>query len=433
MEQIRDLMTYLDASPSAAHAGEETARRLTAAGYTRLYEGDAWHLTPGGKYFVQRDFSAIIAFRYRTEARSFMITASHSDSPTFRLSPAPWEVAAAGKYTRLSVEKYGGMLSATWMDRPLSLAGVIAVRTPEGIRMQTVCVDRDLLIIPSVAIHMNRSANENASYNPAVDMQPLFAGEVTEGALLPILAEAAGVNPADVAGAELGLYNRQRATVLGAKGEFIAAARLDDLGCAYAALQAFLTAGDGAAMPVYVLFDHEEIGSATPDGAASTYLADTLSRIAGCLGVGEEGLSRMLSDSFLVSADNAHAQHPNHPEYADPVHAPRVGGGVVVKYNANRRYISDAASIAVFEEICRRAEVPVQHYCNRADIPGGSTLGCISNGQVSVSAVDIGLAQLAMHSAYETAGVADVDAAVRALRRFYESALSRHGEEIRLL
>lgn len=424
MFSLKDFFNFLKASPSAAHAGEEVAKRLSGEGYKQLEENAIWHLDPGGKYYVMRGFSAVIAFRVPEDPVGAMLVASHSDSPTFHINPDP-ENKVVGAYTRLSVEKYGGMLCASWMDRPLSVAGTITVRTEKGIESRTVKVDRDLLVIPSVAIHMNRNANDGATYNPAVDMQPLFGdGRHDKGALLAIVAEAAGVTPEQIVGYDLGLYNRQEGVVLGGANELICAPRLDDLGCVYTSLVAFLTADESKMVPVFALFDNEEVGSASRNGADSTFLTDVLARILDGIDICDEGARAFLANSFLVSADNAHARHPNHPELADPLHAPIIGGGVVIKYNANRRYVTDSTSSAVFEEICRRAGVATQSYCNRADMPGGSTLGSISETHLSVHAVDIGLPQLAMHAATETAGATDMDEMVKALRAFYSTNLN---------
>ncbi len=422
MELAKDLLSYVDAAPSAAHAGCETAKRLLERGYILLEEKDPWHLVPGGKYMVRRGLSGVIAFRLPKGAAGFMMVASHSDSPTFHVNP---QGENKGKYTRLSVEKYGGMICHTWMDKPLSVAGEAVVKEENGVKRVPVAIDRDLVIIPSVAIHMDRKANEGATYNPAVDMQPLFGGaDVENGTLLAMVADTLGVSPQSVLSMDVGLYNRQKGCILGAKGDLIAAPRLDDLACAYTSLVAFMDAKETDRVPVYVLFDNEEVGSGTYQGAASDFLSSTLERIGASLAIPKEEMNRLYANSMMVSADNAHAVHPNHPEYADPLHAPVLNGGVVIKHNANKRYTTDSMTAALFGEICKRAGVPTQTYVNRADIPGGSTLGAISLGQVSVPSVDVGIGQLAMHSAYETAGAKDVGYMVRALRAFYESSLA---------
>ncbi len=427
MSDITSLLTFLEASPTAPQAADEACRRLDTAGYTPLREDAPWSITRGGKYYVRRASTAVIAFRVPNETPTgVMVVAAHGDSPTFAV--APQGTQKIGDYLRLTVEKYGGMLCASWMDRPLSIAGVIGVRDGDGIRMQSVVVDRDLAVIPSVAIHMNRNANDGAVYNPAVDMQPIFGSAESQVTVDDLLAEAAGVSPMDILSRQVWLYLREKPTVYGAEREFIGAARLDDLMCVSASLDAFIASEPSAAMPVFALFDNEEVGSATTAGADSDLLASTLDRIASALSMSGEETRMMLARSMMVSADNAHAKHPNHPEYADANHAPKMNGGVVIKYNANRRYATDALTAALFTEICRRADVPVQSYTNRPDVVGGSTLGAVSTTQLSIPCVDIGLAQLAMHSAYETAGVHDYAYMVRALTAFYSAAITRKSD-----
>ncbi len=430
--ELTSLFSYIEASPAAPQAAEETCRRLMTAGYIPLKEEESWSLAPGGNYFVRRGMSAVIAFRVPTVTPTgLMICASHSDSPSFALTPSG--SVKVGDYIKLTVEKYGGMLSATWFDRPLSLAGVIGVRQADGVKLLPVTVDRDLVVIPSVAIHMNRQANEGATYNPAVDMQPLFASSESQVTVDELLAEAAGVAPENIISRQVYLYLREKPCLYGAEREFIGSARLDDLECACASLEALIHAEPTAAMPVFALFDNEEVGSATTTGADSDFLRITLDRIVACLGMSQEDMAKMLACSLTASADNAHAKHPNHPEYADANNAPRMNGGVVIKYNANRRYATDALSGALFAEICNRAGVPTQTYTNRPDLPGGSTLGSIGVTQLSVPCVDIGLAQLAMHSAFETAGAKDYAHMVNALTAFYSTAIRRDANGAYLL
>ncbi len=425
MDALKSLFSFIEASPTAPQAAEEACRRLDAAGYTALREDCVWDLTADGKYYVRRGATAVIAFRIPREIPTgVMIVASHGDSPSFAITPSG--TTTVGDYMRLTVEKYGGMLMATWLDRPLSVAGVIGVRCEGGIELRSVVVDRDLAVIPSVAIHMKRSANENASYNPAVDMQPLFGTAGSQVTVDTLLAEAAGVKPQDIVSRQVWLYLRSKPVVYGAEGEFIGSARLDDLECVAASLDAFIASSKTTAMPMFALFDNEEVGSATTAGADSDFLTSVIERISTTLSMDAEDRGMMLARSLMVSADNAHAKHPNHPEYADAGNAPKMNGGVVVKYNANRRYATDVLSEGLFTEICRRAEVPTQTYTNRPDLPGGSTLGCISVTHLSVPCVDIGLAQLAMHSAFETAGVRDYAYMVSALTAFYETVVSRN-------
>ena len=393
------LMRFLDASHSVYHAAAYLADTLEKAGYCKLSEGEKWQLTAGGKYYLTRGGTAVLAFRIpETTPKGFLISASHSDRPTFKVKENPELV---GAYTRLSTEKYGGMLIAPWLDRPLSVAGRVMVETPDGAESRLVDIDKDLLMIPNVAIHMNRNANDGYKWNPAVDTLPLVGGKDAKGKLDKLLTKAAG---GKILGSDLYLYIRQKATVWGVDQSYISAMALDDLQCAWGCTQGFLKAENCSNIPMLCVFDSEEVGSSSVQGAASRLLEATIGRICAALQLDEQVL---LSNSFMVSADNAHALHPNHPELADGNNAPVVNGGLVLKFNANLRYTTDGLSAAVFRKICQKAGVPVQTYCNRADIPGGSTLGNISLSQVSVPSVDIGLPQLAMHSCYETAGVQD--------------------------
>ena len=415
----RELLSFISASPTAYHAVEQLKLRLDKAGYTELREEEDWSLRCPGRYFVCRNGSSLTAFRLPGEAfPGFLIMAAHSDSPSFRIKENA-EVKTAGAYTQLNVEKYGGMLCAPWTDRPLSVAGRVVVREEGRLVTKLVNIDRDLLMIPNVAIHMDREANEGKSYQAHVDMLPLLGGVELSKGLDALVAEAVGVAPEDLVSRELSLYPRTPGTVWGAEEEYVSSPRLDDLQCVYGCLEGFLQAREGVNAPVLCVFDNEEVGSGTRQGADSSFLEDVLYRVCEALGRTPAQYRAALAQSFLVSADNAHAVHPNHPEYADRNDRPQCNGGVVIKYNANQRYTTDAVSAAVFGEICRRAGVPVQRFTNRADKPGGSTLGHISTSHVSVSSVDIGLAQLAMHSAYETAGVKDTEYLIRAAAAFY--------------
>ena len=422
--RIRALCDFLDASHSVYHAAAYLENLLRQHGYTRIPEGESWQLAPGGKYYLTRGGSAVIAFRIPEGApKGFMMSASHLDRPTFKLKENG-EVSAA--YTRLLVERYGGMLMAPWLDRPLSLAGRVLVETEEGVESKLLDIDRDLLMIPNVAIHMNRAANDGYKWNPAVDLLPLLGGKDAGGKLDELLREQAG---GKILGHDLYLYVRQKAAVWGIEEEFLSSAALDDLECAWGCTQGFLNAAPGEAIPVLCAFDSEEVGSSSLQGAASNLLEGALERICAARNL---SYHQMLAGSFMVSADNAHALHPNHPELADSANAPVLNGGVVLKFNANQRYTTDGLSAAVFRKVCAKAGVPVQTYCNRADIPGGSTLGNISLGHVSVPSVDIGLPQLAMHSCYETAGVKDAVFLEDAMTAYYSSSLEQDGNICKL-
>ena len=414
-KKISAFAEFLDASVSVFHAVANLEEILKNAGYSRLLENEKWEIQPGGKYYLTRGGSAIAAFRVpETDPKGFMISASHSDRPTFKVKE---NAELAGAYTRLAVERYGGMLIAPWLDRPLSIAGRCVVETEKGVESRLVNIDRDLLLIPNVAIHMNRQANEGYKWNPAVDTLPLLGGKDAKGKLAQLLEKEAG---GKVLGHDLFLYIRQKAAVWGMDNEYISSAALDDLACAWCCTQGFLNAKESGSIPVLCVFDNEEVGSSSLQGAASNFLETAITRLCDALKLDAR---RMLSNSYLVSADNGHALHPNHPELADANNAPIMGQGVVLKFNANQRYCTDGSSAAIFRKICGKADVPTQTYCNRADIPGGSTLGNISLSQVAVLSIDIGLPQLAMHSCYETAAVADVAALENAMAAFYGSTL----------
>ena len=414
--RIKGLMDYLDASHSVFHAVEGLRKILEEAGYIRLQESSKWELVPGGKYYMTRGGASIMAFRIPEAApKGFLMSASHADRPTFKVKE---NGELCGKYTRLAVERYGGMLMAPWLDRPLSIAGRVLVETSTGMETKLIDIDRDLLLIPNVAIHMNRKANDGYTFNPAVDLLPLMGGADAKGKLNALLEDAAG---GKILGHDLFLYVRQKAAVWGLEEEFLSSAALDDLECAYCCTEGFLNAADTGAVPVLCVFDSEEVGSSSVQGAASDLLENLLGRI--CKACNWD-LTEMLANSFMVSADNAHAVHPNHPEFADATNAPVMNGGVVLKFNANQRYCTDGVSGAIFRKTCEKVNVPVQSYYNRADLPGGSTLGNISLCHVSVPTADIGLPQLAMHSCYESAGVKDASYLMDAMASYYSQAIS---------
>ena len=412
---MNQLKEFLDVSHSVYHAAAALEKMLADAGYEKLSEGKKWALAPGGKYYLTRGGSAVVAFRIPAgKPTGFLMSASHGDRPTFKVKE---NGELTGKYTRLATEPYGGMILSTWLDRPLSVAGRVLVDTETGVESRLLDIDRDLLVIPNVAIHMNRKCNDGMAFNVAVDTLPLLGSEQAAGRLDTILEVAAG---GKILGHDLYSYLRQNASVWGVEAEYISAAGLDDLQCAFCCTKGFLEAEESSAIPVLCVFDSEEVGSNSQQGAAACLLPSVLERICQSLNV---DLEQLLSQSFMVSADNAHAVHPNHPEYADGTNAPVMNGGVVIKFNAAQRYATNGAAAAVFRKICDGAGVPVQTYYNRADLPGGSTLGAISLTQISVPTVDIGLAQLAMHSAWETAGAKDGTYLAEAMKAYYGSTL----------
>lgn len=418
MNTAEKLLTFIKDSPTAFQAVETMKNRFLENGFRELKEEEHWSVEKGGKYFVTRNHSAIIAFTIPEEnTDTFHIIASHSDSPSLKIKENP-EMAENG-YVKLNVELYGGALLAPWFDRPLSVAGRLIVKEAGRICEKLVTVDRDMLIIPNLAIHMNREANSGYQYNVQKDMLPLYGLESAKGSFFKTVAEAAGVKEEDILGHDLFLYNRMPGTVWGSEDEFVSAPRLDDLQCAFSSMEGILAGENKNSICVHCVMDNEEVGSGTRQGAASTFLRDTLLRITLGLGKGYEDYLIALAKSFMISADNAHAVHPNYPEKADPVNRPHINEGIAIKYNANQKYCTDGISAAIFKTFCQEAGVGCQTYVNRSDVPGGSTLGNISNTQVALNTVDIGLPQLAMHSPYETAGVKDTCDFVKLAEVFY--------------
>lgn len=419
-KRVEQLFDFISKSVSSFHTVANIKEEMKAGGFTELDEKEEWKLEAGGKYVVSRNGSSVLAFTLpKEDIKGFRIVAAHSDSPTFKIKETP-EMAVEEQYLKLNCETYGGMILSTWLDRPLSVAGRVVIKEKDTFISKLVNVDRDLLIIPNVAIHMNRDMNKGVEYNPQTDMLPLYAGMDKKGSFQEIIAAAAGVNKEDILGSDLYLYVREKGSVFGAGGEFIGAPRLDDLECAFAASRAVIEAGIPEQYAnMAVVFDNEEVGSGTKQGADSTFLEDILVRIKEAFGETESQFLCQLAKSFLISADNAHGVHPNHPEKADPTNRPFLNGGIVIKFHGGQKYTTDAFSASVMRDLCKKAKVPCQTYFNRSDIPGGSTLGNISTAHVSVNSVDIGLAQLAMHSAYETAGAKDVEYLLHALTVFY--------------
>lgn len=452
----RGLLKFIQDSPSMYHVIDNMKKRLEEAGFSQLRESDGWELAPGGAYYTTRNDSSLIAFRLPTACdmnagrpfKGYHIVAAHSDSPTFKIKTQP-ETVAESSYVRLNVENYGGMILSSWLDRPLSVAGRVAVRRADGgVDMRLVNLDRDLLVIPNLAVHMNRDINKGYAYNPQTDMLPLMgllpqespeaegprdaeqetmsqlshgllpqespeftdsqdaeeksAQQSPQGMLLREVARELGISSEDILDGDLYLYVREKGRVLGCNGELLLSPKLDDLQCVYAGLEGFVSAMPGQYANVLAVFDNEEVGSGTRQGADSTFLEDVLLRVQDSLGYGPSVYRQLVADSFLISADNAHAVHPAHPEKADPTNRPVLGGGIVIKYHGGQKYTSDAMTAARMRLWCERAGVPCQTFANRSDMTGGSTLGNISTSHVSLASVDIGLPQLAMHSAVET-------------------------------
>ena len=423
-----DLVEFLQESVTPFHAAATAESWLRAAGFTRLEEADYWNLEPGKGYYTTRNGSSVVAWRVPDHAiGGWRIVASHSDSPTWKIKT---DIVENDGCRRLSVEGYGGMIMSTWLDRPLTVGGRVIVKTEDGIESRLVCIDRDLLVIPSLAIHFQRDINKGHTFNPQVDMQPLW-GPAGSRTLTDLVAEELGVDTADILDSDLQLVTRQAPTQIGPDGEFFMAPRIDDLECAATTLLGFLDAAaetDSACAPVWAMLDNEEVGSSSRMGAESSYLRDVLDRIVDAIPHSGQAMHRAIANSFMLSADNAHATHPNFPQKSDPCAPVRLGGGVVLKYNASQKYTTNAVSGAIFRAICEKADVPVQVFTNRADEAGGSTLGNLQSHTLPIPMADIGLAQLAMHSAVETASVADAEAMTKAVAAFYRVHLRALGD-----
>lgn len=419
----KDLMEFISKSADAFHAIDTVRKILEDDGFEELCECGEWNIKNGGKYYVTRNLSSLIAFKIPNgEYSGMMIAASHSDSPSYKIKPVP-EVMIEGKYTSINVEGYGGMIASTWLDRPLGVSGRITVRTNGGISSKLVKIDEDFLTIPNIAIHMERDLNSGHEFNPAKDMLPIAGAGCESGVFMRRIAEAAGVFEDNIISHDLFLYNRMPGSIWGLNREFFSVGRIDDLQCAYSSLIGFMESCDTESIQMCCIFDNEEVGSGTKQGACSTFMTDVLYRINSSLGFGDDKLMRAAASSFMVSADNAHALHPNHTDKADKTSRPVPNGGVVIKYNANQKYTTDSVSDAIFRQICEKAGVPCQTYTNRSDIAGGSTLGNLANQKLSVNTVDIGAAQLAMHSSYETGGIKDTLYLIKAMREFFSTEI----------
>ena len=422
---VKQLFKFIENSPSCFHAIKTITEELKNEGFVEIKEKDTWQIEQGKKYYVTRNLSSVIAFKIpQNDFKSFNIVASHSDSPTFKIK-ANAEIEVKNKYVKLNTEKYGGMICSTWFDRPLSIAGRILVKENNAVKTHLVNIDKDLVIIPNLAIHMNREVNDGYTYNAQIDMLPLYGDNSSKGSLMKTIAKEAEVEEESILDTDLFLYNRMNGTKIGSNEEYISSPRLDDLECAFTSLSAFLSENTSNSASVYCVFDNEEVGSGTKQGADSTFLYDVLRRINISLGKTEEDYYRLISSSFMVSADNAHALHPNYTDKSDLTNKVYMNDGIVIKYNANQKYTTDAVSASIFKTICDSVDVPYQTFTTRSDILGGSTLGNISNAHVSLNTIDIGLAQLAMHSTYETAGAKDVTYMIDAIKAFYNTSIEQ--------
>lgn len=427
----QELFTFIQSSPSPYHAVATAAAMLERSGFLPLREQDPWKLESGKRYYVTRNQSSLAAFCLPRNTKShrpaFHIIASHSDSPSFKLKENG-EMTVENHYTRLNVERYGGSILSPWFDRPLSLAGRVLTEENGHLESRLVNLDQDLAMIVNLAIHMNRNINDGYKYSVQTDMLPLIGGGKGPASVKSLAASTLNIPESSILTMDLFLYNRMEGRIWGAAQEFIGAPRLDDLQCAFSSFRAILGQVHPDLIPMAVMFDNEEVGSQSRQGACSTFLKDVMRRICLSLELTEEESLCALSRSFMVSADNGHALHPNYPGKSDPGNHPYLNGGILIKYAANQKYTSDGVSSAIFRAICRQAQVPTQVFFNHSDVPGGSTLGNLSASQISIPSVDIGAPLLGMHSPYETGGAEDTASLIAAMQAFLQTRIEYEGE-----
>lgn len=427
-QYAKELIEFIHESPTNFHAVANAKKELLSNGFKQLFSGEAWQIERGGKYFVTKNHSSLFAFEIGSgeiAEDGFKIICAHSDSPTFRIKPNA-EMPVAGKYLKLNTEVYGGPIMYTWFDRPLSMAGRVMLRSLNPLKPATQFVNfkRPLMVIPHIAIHFNRAVNDQGNpLSKQKDMLPVIAmiNETFEkdNYLLQLIAEEMGVAPEDILDFDLTLYEYEKGCLFGVNEEFISSGKLDDLAMAHAGLKAFVASEKCRKTKVLAIFDNEEVGSGTKQGAGSPILRTIVERIVFGLGGKPEDLYRAIHNSFMISADMAHALHPNYVEKHDPTNHPVMNGGPVIKFNANQKYVTDGDSAAVFETICKMAGVPCQKFVNHSDMAGGSTLGNILLSQMEIRGVDIGNPMWAMHSVRETCGVLDHAYVIKAFTTFY--------------
>ena len=416
----RKLIDFISSSPSPYHVVENMAKKLSSLGYRELDERGPFNLEKGQCCFVRRNSSSMIAFRIPQERfTSFHCVSAHTDSPTFKIKPNPVDTSSS-HYSTLNVETYGGLVLNSWFDRPLSIAGRVYVRTDRGPEERLVDFDRDLVSIPSLAIHQNRQVNDGVKISVQKEMKPLLSCDMDRAVFLSLLSDRLCAGKDDILDYDLFLYNRTQPGIWGAEGEFVSSPKLDDLMCAYSAFRALCEAEGSPCLDIIALFDNEETGSSSRQGALSDFLFSTLRRICLSLSYSEEEMYMLFASSNMLSSDNGHALHPNYTEKCDITNKPVINGGVIIKYSANQKYTTDASTGAYVKDLMIRNGIPYQIFVNNSDVTGGSTLGNLSMHQVSIPTCDIGLAQLSMHSSYECAGVEDASYIYRLFKAYFE-------------
>ena len=421
---MKELLKFIKNSPSAFHACVNIAEELENNGFKRLSENQKWSLELGCKYFITRNNSSVIAFTLPSSIKelSYNITAAHLDSPTFKLKPN--FTLDKSRYSMLNTEIYGGPILNTWMDRPLDIVGRVIYKTSEGLKTKLVAFNRPMAIIPNCSIHYYHELNSGVALNPQTEIIPLVGdNKINETDLLGLVAKEININKEDIVSHDLYLAILDRGSIGGANNDFIFAPQIDNLECSYALTKSLISATPNSSINVMSLFDNEEIGSQTRQGAGSTLLSTILSRISETLGYSNIEHNIALANSFFVSADNAQGYHPNYAHKYDPTNAVYMNDGIVIKNAARGSYTTDGMSQAYFKTVCEKANAKYQLNTNRSDVRGGSTLGAISLSNVTIHSVDIGLPQIAMHSCLETAGAHDYDELIKAIVKFYSMHL----------
>lgn len=430
MNKSDKVIELLSKSYSPFHAVKNIESELVKASFIKLDEKDNFSLEKGKNYYVKRNDSSIIAFKIPAslDSKTILLTATHTDSPTFKLKPKP-EVKVHN-LTQINVEPYGSMIISSWLDRPLSIAGRVIVNSNGNLISRLVSFDKDLVYIPNVAIHMNRNVNSGFEFNCAIDTIPLISSS-SDFSFEKLLKDELNLKEdEEIVSFDLSLYNRDLPRKVGYEDEFLSSPRLDDLASSYSALLGFIDSVNSKQIAIYASFDNEEVGSLTYQGANSDFLKNIVRRIVSNFCLDKDAFEQYISSSIMLSIDNAHANHPNHPEYSDKTTKVNLNEGIVIKYNAAQHYTSDSISSSLVKIICKKADIKFQEFTNRSDLRGGSTLGNLSNSELSLKCVDIGIPQLAMHSSNEFCGIKDIDDMIKLVETYYSSSISFKNQDI---
>ena len=426
-----ELVNFINKSPVSFFAINNVKELLLSNGYKELKENKSFGISKGDKVFFIRNGSSIVALDIGEDISkdnfAYHIIASHSDSPCFKIKPEC--DSKSDIYNRINVEVYGGLIASTWLDRPLSIAGRVVIKNENGLESRLVNLNNHKVMIPNLCIHFNRDINNGYKYDPSVDLQAFLSQELSGKPLKTLLKQSLNVREEDIVNFDLYLYNQEQGYLWGNKKEYISSSRLDDLECVFTSSKALVKSHNKTAINVLYVSDNEEVGSSSRQGADSDFLERILTQVSNKLGIEH---SVAVANSFLVSADNAHAVHPNKPGISDPNNRPYMNKGVAIKYNAAQSYTSDAISGAIFQKLCDNANVPYQFFTNRSDLRGGSTLGNILLSHISLLSVDMGLPQLAMHSSFETAGTKDIKYAIDVFKEFYSANIEIDGNNYKI-